>query len=125
MEAHIRALFNQDIMRQAGKFYNVEMVDIFEVGGFENFIYGYKKDEKEYILRISHSSHRTFDQLLAELDFVNYLADHGANVSIPVFSINHNLVESIHIEGSYFTVSSYIKANGRRPKKEDFNHELI
>jgi Ser/Thr protein kinase RdoA (MazF antagonist) len=29
------------------------------IGGFQNFIYEFKRDEKPYILRITHSSHRS------------------------------------------------------------------
>ncbi|MFH0766573.1 MAG: phosphotransferase [Bacillota bacterium] len=125
MEAHMKALFNHQILEEAGKHFDVELKDLFKVGGFENFIYGYKKSEEEFILRISHSSHRTYEELLAELDFVNYLAVHHANVSIPIVSKEKNLVEKIDIKNSYFTVSSYIKAKGERPTPEYFNENFF
>lgn len=121
MESHIRLLFNQDVLKEAGKKFGVKLEELYEVGGFENFIYGYKKGGDEFILRISHSSHRTFDQLLSELDFVHFLAENHANVSIPVQSVDHHLIEKVELKDSYFTVSSYIKALGERPSKDYFD----
>ncbi len=125
MEPHIRKLFNQQILENAGLHFGVKLEDLSEIGGFENFIYAYKNDEKEFILRISHSSHRTYDQLLSELDFVNYLSNHHANVSIPVYSVNHHLVEKVEAKDSYFTVSSYIKAEGERPNRSQFDESFF
>ncbi|MCF7931477.1 MAG: phosphotransferase [Acholeplasmataceae bacterium] len=121
MEAHIKALFSEQVLEKSGLFFGVKLEDLFEVGGFENFIYGYKKEGKDYILRISHASHRTYEELLSELDFVNFLANQHANVSIPVLSINQHLVEKVDSMESYFTVSSYIKAEGERPNKKHFD----
>ncbi|MBU1094173.1 MAG: phosphotransferase [Firmicutes bacterium] len=121
MEAHIRKLFSQEILKEAGKKFGVKIEELYEVGGFENFIYGYKKEEEEFILRISHASHRTYEQLLSELDFVHFLAENHANVSIPVLSVDHNLIEKVELKDSYFTVSSYIKAEGERPSKAHFD----
>lgn len=125
MEAHIKKIFNQQILESAGLHFGVKLEDLFQVGGFENFIYGYKNDGKEYILRISHSSHRTYEQLLSELDFVNYLSNHHANVSTPVYSVNHHLVEKVEASHSYFTVSSYIKAEGERPNNSHFDESFF
>jgi len=125
MEAHIKALFNEQVLEKSGLFFGVKLEDLFEVGGFENFIYGYKKEGKDYILRISHASHRTYEELLSELDFVNFLANQHANVSIPILSINQHLVEKVEVNDSYFTVSSYIKANGERPNKDQFDETFF
>ena len=77
MEKHVKALFNHQILKEAAVFYSITFEDLVFVGGFENFIYGFTKDSAEYIMRISHESHRTVSQVAAELDFVNFLAKIG------------------------------------------------
>lgn len=125
MEAHIRKMFNDDILEKAGSFYGVGLKDLTLIGGFENFIYGFQKDQKAYVLRISHADHRSYEQTQAELDFVNYLADHAAHVSIPIRSIHGNLVEKIPIEDTYFMASAYVKAEGRRAKTEEMDESFL
>lgn len=119
MEKHIKGIFNDNILRQAAVFYGILYEDLVFVGGFENFIYSFHKDSEDFIMRISHESHRTLSQVASELDFVNFLANYDANVSIPVFSIQQRLVEQVYAsDGSYFTISVYTKALGERPRKE-------
>lgn len=126
MDKFIHALFNDTILEEASKYYDVELNDLYKVGGFENYIYGFTKNNTEYIMRISHSSHRTIDQVEGELDFVNYLAENNANVSIPVKSINHRLVEKVKCsDNSYFTISVYYKAPGTRPTKESLTEQFF
>ena len=80
METHIKKAFTDAILDQVGKLYEIEAKSLYKVGGFENFIYGFEREDKVFIVRISHSDHRTYDMLESELDFVFYLADHGAQV---------------------------------------------
>jgi amicoumacin kinase len=126
MEKHIKALFNDSILRKAATFYSIPFEDLEFVGGFENFIYGFKKESEEFIMRISHASHRTVQEVESELDFVNFLAHYDANVSVPVFSIHQKLVEQVFCsDGSYFTISVYTKALGERPKRSMMTPELF
>lgn len=119
METHIKNAFTDAILDQVGKLYEIEMKSLYKVGGFENFIYGFEREDKAYIVRISHSDHRTYDMLESELDFVFYLAHHGAQVSRPIFNKHQRLVEKIFIDdASYFTVSAYEKAKGIPPTKD-------
>ena len=119
MDKYIHDLFNDEILVSLIKYYDLTLKDILKVGGFENYIYGYKRDSNDYILRISHSSHRSLDMVKAELDFINYLAMNNANVSTPVLSNQGNFVEKEKDrEGGYFTISSYTKARGIPPKKD-------
>lgn len=126
MEPRIKALFNDDILTQAGACFGVLLHDISFVGGFENFIYGFEKNQQSYILRISHTSHRTIEDTRAELDFVHYLANHGAHVSQPIASIHNRMVEPIlAIDGSYFTASCYHKAKGEQPTRSHLSESFL
>ena len=55
-----------------------------------------------------------------------YLASHGASVSMPIETRSKELVECIYaIDGSYFIISAFDKAPGRRAKIDDFSPEFF
>jgi amicoumacin kinase len=126
MEKHIRDCFNDAILSEAAKLFGTSLEEVKAVGGFENFIYGYQKNEIDYILRIGHSDHRSLEMVEAELDFVNYLAEHQANVSVPIVSINGKLVEVVECaDKSYFTVTSYHKSLGTHVRRDSVTDQFF
>jgi len=115
MEKHIRESLTDDLLELAGKFYNVKLEELQYHGGFENFIYVFKKDNTEYILRLVHSDHRIYQHVIAEIEFIDYLAHHGACVSTVVKSVNDKIVEKIKINKTeYFTVTVFVRGLGDR-----------
>ena len=126
MDKFVNDLLTEDILKEVSKRYDVKRENLYFVGGFENYIYGFDRGEKSYVVRISHSSHRTIDEIKSELDFVFYLAKNGASVSMPIETISKQLVESIDAkDGSYFIISAFDKAQDRRAKIEDFSPEFF
>ncbi|HNT74282.1 MAG TPA: phosphotransferase [Anaerolineae bacterium] len=85
-----------------------------EYEGAANLVYEYEIDKKPLILRISFTPERTFEQIQAELHFVNYLAENGVNVSKPVPSQNGNWVETIQAAGIPFHIVTFVKGQGMR-----------
>ncbi|MBI9042825.1 phosphotransferase, partial [Lutibacter sp.] len=119
MEEHIRKAMNDSIIMEAGKYYGLRFEEIEYYGGFENFIYIYKRQNIEYILRLVHSGHKAYNQVLAEIEFIDYLARNGASVSTVIHSVKDNIVEKVKIDNeSYFTVTSFIKGKGGRVREE-------
>lgn len=53
-----------------------------DLGGFESFVF--RRNDTNTILRVTHTSHRDLGQVLAELEFIEYLAAHDAAVCRPV-----------------------------------------
>jgi len=126
MDKFVKDLLGEDVLTEVSKRYDIEKDALYFVGGFENFIYGFDRDEKSYIVRISHSSHRDLDDIKSELDFVFYLAKNGAKVSMPITTVSGNLVEKIDAsDGSYFIISAFTKAEGRPPKAEDLSEAFF
>ncbi|MDC0558964.1 phosphotransferase [Candidatus Izimaplasma bacterium] len=124
MELLIKNAMNDKLIKDAAILYDVDVKDIKYVGGFENFVYEYNKDDKDYILRFVHSLHRTYDLVLAELEFIDYLDKNGAKVSTVVHSATNSLVERINLDDEYyFTICVFTKAPGRRIIKEDLTNE--
>jgi Ser/Thr protein kinase RdoA (MazF antagonist) len=79
----------------------------------ENLVFDYESREGRRILRFTHSSHRTEDDVKAELDFVTYLADGGVRAARPVRSGNGRWTELVPVGDSFFTVCVFERAPGR------------
>lgn len=78
MEAFAIKAFTTAIQEEIFRRLGVEEAQ--DLGGFENFVF----DTGDTVIRISHNSHRTVEQLNAELAFVGALAEKGAPVCRPL-----------------------------------------
>lgn len=126
MEQHIANAMNDEIIKKAAPKYGVHFNDIKRLGGFENFIYEFKKDGNEYVLRFVHSTHRTFQQVFAELEFIEYLSSCGARVSTMIHTLDDELLFKIDTEnGEYFIVSAFTKAPGTYVNRKEMSDEFI
>ena len=115
MEKHIKESMKDSFIEQAANLYNVPFESIKYLGGFENFIYEFKKDKIDYILRFVHSDHHDYNLVLGEIEFVDYLDKNNASVSAVIHSNNDKVVEKIIInETDYFSVSVFVKGMGDR-----------
>ena len=114
MEKFVEDLFTKEVLQQAADFYGGDIENAKKLGDFENYVYEIHKQGKPCILRLTHSSHRSKDQVEAELEWVNYLHSEGINVSLVSHSANGNLVEEIQIPAgdSSFFVCLFDKAPG-------------
>ena len=75
------------------------------LGDFENYIFKAKGDnDEDYVLRLTHSSHRSKQEVEAELDFYDMLRRMGQGRG-PLYSTSRNLVEEIVAEdGTFFSL---------------------
>jgi amicoumacin kinase len=120
MEQAVEKVFTSDVIRTGSERFGVA-VDEKRLGDFENYLYrAMTKDGDVHVLRFTHSSHRTYGQVQAELEFLNYVADGGANVAKPYHSLGNKLVETCHAEdGTYFYCSLFEFAKGQPVKTDD------
>lgn len=124
MDKFIHDLLTEDIVKAALKFYDV--INYKDLGGFENFVYEFENANGLFILRLTHSSHRSSQDIKSELDFIYYLAKNNANVAMPIRNKNNNFIETISCaDGSYFIVSAFEKAKGVRPTRDLVNNDLL
>jgi Ser/Thr protein kinase RdoA (MazF antagonist) len=86
MEQRIKDLYNEEILQETMRHFGIGKDEIRVLDSFESYIYEFKNDSGEYILRISHSIRRSKDLIHGELDWINYLADHGISVARAVLS---------------------------------------
>jgi Ser/Thr protein kinase RdoA (MazF antagonist) len=72
-----------------------------------NFVYEFKSHKERRILRFTLSSHHTEDEIVAELDWVNFLVQQGVPASRPLLSKNKKLTERYPVQGSYFIATVF------------------
>lgn len=78
--------------------YNIEKRELKlypEYEGCQNIIFFYSKENIEYVLRITFRDDRLFEDILAEVHFINYLYINTASVSNPIKSQRNNFVEKL------------------------------
>lgn len=119
MVKETKEIYNDEIFKVICNRFEIEQDQIKLLDGFENFIYEFQKNDKDYILRVTHSLHRTEELINAEVEWVNYLAEGGVPVSKAVHSPAGNLVERVDTEDTYFLAIAFEKAPGTHTRKED------
>ncbi|AIO18650.1 serine/threonine protein kinase [Candidatus Izimaplasma bacterium HR1] len=125
MEIAIQNALTEGIIRESARLYDTPFDTIKKIGGFENFVYEYEKKGENYILRFVHSSHRSKEQVFAELEFIDFLDKNNARVSTVIHSENDNLLEVIKInQDDYFIISVFVKAPGEKIKLIDLTNEF-
>lgn len=127
MEKWIEELFTEEVLREAASRFSCDIENAKKLGDFENYVYEVHRGETPYILRLTHSSHRSEEEVEAELKWINYLHKQGVNVSLVNGSDGGNLVEVIKAGGTYFFVCLFDKAPGISVKIDDplFDDQLF
>ena len=125
MDGFIREQFNEDILARLVERYGIGVDALEALDGFESFIYEVKGAQQPYILRISHSSHRTPNQIRGEVEWINHLADYGVPAARAVPSAGGNLVEVVDAGEGQFAATSFVRAPGTYVRREDWQPELF
>ncbi|UOK62825.1 hypothetical protein MT997_32590 [Paenibacillus sp. OVF10] len=85
MDPKIKLLFLDEHAAEGAARYGGSQEELTFIGGFQNFIYSYNRDELKYILRFTPSTLRTAEGLVAEIDWIHYLSESGIAVSEPIY----------------------------------------
>jgi amicoumacin kinase len=127
MEKWIEELFTDDLLKDAAARFSCETSRAKKLGDFENYVYEVHRKGIPYILRLTHSSHRSTGEVEAELNWINHLHKHRVNVSLVNHSDEGNLVEVIKSRETYFIACLFDKAPGVPVKVNDplFNDQLF
>ena len=127
MNKEIAALINPQIVQLAASQWEakskIELLD-----DVANYVYQFQGDDGWRILRITHSTHRSENQIHAELDWINYLFGHGVPIALPLKSKNQHLTEMFPVKDSYFTAVVFEFAPGQFVKEDDpatWNRDLF
>jgi Ser/Thr protein kinase RdoA (MazF antagonist) len=107
--------FNDQVRDEAARRYGLLPEEISQLNAFENFVYeAENQDGVALVLRISHSSRRTFDYTMGEIEFVRWLGAAKIPVAQPILSDSGQFVERIDEGGSgqHFVVTAFERADG-------------
>ena len=89
MENEVINAYTTSVREEIFSTLGVKFDQVLDLQGFENYVYG----SGDRVIRITHDSHRTVEQLLGELEFLRYLHAGGGAVSNPIlFPGNAELV---------------------------------
>ena len=72
MEKAVSSLMTQEILDYFLERFRLDR-EIKKLGDFENYVFETYKNGQPYILRITHSSHRSKNEILSELDWMRHL----------------------------------------------------
>jgi amicoumacin kinase len=114
MDPKIVKRYNDEILYEAMQRFGIKENQIKLLDGFESFMYEfYRPQDGEFILRVGHSGRRSPEMIAGEVDWINYLAQGGANVSRAILSNQGKLVEAIDDgQGEQFLATAFLKARG-------------
>lgn len=124
MEAKILASYNDAILQEAMRRYDIQQGEIQLLDGFESFVYTFQQGGAQRILRVSHSLHRNEAAIRGEVDWLRYLAENGVSVAHALPSLSGDLVEVLGEGNEYFCASAYIFAPGEPPRRADWENGL-
>lgn len=81
-----------------------------------------KAGDAPYMLRVSVRQDRSREDVLAELEFVNFLFAHGAGVSPAIPSLRGNLAESFTLDGRPLHMCLFRKAKGKTMPENHYRY---
>ncbi|WP_158560812.1 phosphotransferase enzyme family protein [Paenibacillus contaminans] len=114
MDPKIKLMFQDKHVTEGAARFGVSPKDLTFIGGFQNFIYSYNRNEMKYILRFTPSTLRTSEGLAAEIEWIRYLSEKGVSVSDPVSSLDGKDFERILGNKMDFYVTSFKHAPGSK-----------
>ncbi|MEZ4737066.1 MAG: phosphotransferase [Caldilineaceae bacterium] len=81
----------------------------------EDGVYSFTRQAQDFVVKYTESTERSFASLQAQVEWVNFLAAHGALVSRPVPSQQGRLIEQLPNNDSFVFVVCYVHVPGARP----------
>lgn len=126
VEQFVENLFTQDVIENILNRFNLDH-SYKKLGDFENYVFEVYELGKPKILRITHSSHRSKQELESELDWIQYLNRCGISIPNVLLSPDEKTVEEFTVENSSFFASLFEKASGDPITLDDsiFNEKLF
>jgi len=125
MKNEIKTRYDEKVFKKIINQYDISKEWIQRIGGNENIIYEVLNKAENYILRITHDSHRTLELLKGEIEFIIYLIEQGISIPTPLCFKEGIFVDTINNSGSNFYLTKFSKAIGQTIVHKDWNNNLV
>ena len=116
MEPAALSDYTEEARNEIFDWLKVRFSDVRDLEGFENFVY----EHEGTIIRITHDSHRTPEQIRGELEFVSFLSVNKASAAAPLILPDGSHVKTL----GKFQVCRFEKAAGE-PLEDSFGPDLV
>ena len=113
--------FTEEILNKGIKAFKLDCLAKKDLGGLRNFVYKIETPDGSKVLRFTHSSHRTKQEVIDELQFIQHLSDGGVRVPAVLSKDKQSLIESVPSLSGEFYVSCFEEVSGRQFLPEDAN----
>ena len=118
-------LYSDEVRSEAERRFGLARAGSLPLRGSHSYVFDHPGEGRSVILKITHSSHRRTQQIMWEIDFTDYLAASGVNVSRAIPSLDGNMVETLDADTGYFLATAYEKAPGALVDWREWTPELF
>ncbi|MBU0982730.1 MAG: phosphotransferase [candidate division Zixibacteria bacterium] len=129
MDARTQELLDNNhevIANTARDRYGLTGASVTRLGSFESAVYDIAHKDRRYILKATHGSHRKPEEIRAELDWVNFLAEREVPICRPLASRTGEFVETMQLDGQTdVSLILFEKAAGERLTPETCTDNLV
>jgi Ser/Thr protein kinase RdoA (MazF antagonist) len=105
MSPEVHKLFSREVRDQCFSRFGVKTAQL--ISDRHAFLFKAETPAGPCILKVAHPSHRTYDQLEAEIEWTLYLVNNGVSAPNVHRSVNLLCIERVPANDSYFSVVSY------------------
>ena len=112
-------MVSNDLLSYAAQKYDFDIESLHFISDSTNQIYVFKKGEEAYILRFGCHPAEYVHQTKAEMDWLYYLAKNGIGVSLPLKTVDDELVVSVEDDGENYVITAFKMVSGRFWDKND------
>ncbi len=88
-------------------------------------VYGFTRQGQDFVVKYTLPTMRSYSTLQGQVDWVNYLAEHGAPVSRPVPSRRGLLIEQLPLDDTLVSVVCHTRVPGERPQRTTWTAEFF
>lgn len=120
MNKSIAEYYSENILKEACELYKLDSASATLIRDNSNLVF----DCGTKILRLTHAHVRSYEEIAAELAFLDHLLNAGVAVAAPVKSIHERQLEQVGGE-AYFIAVCFVKIEGSIPTEKEWNESFF
>ena len=125
MEEKVAEQFTDEILDESLKRYGINRSNARRLGGFESFFYDCNFKNKKIVLRFTHNTHRTESAIKGEIEFIEFLSNHGIDVPKIIISPKKKLIEVVGKGKSKFFIVAFEKIKGKQRDINKYDEGMV